>query len=134
MAGMWEFAAGNTFGATAFTSYGALCVRNDVGETEAEPEPTAGSPSVSSTGLALASRLPTRELKLKRRPYSASTWVRMHLLLNHLMPTFDTASWFVVTFIFLIAAMRSSAALVYAGSLSSAAQNLTICADPSSSS
>lgn len=79
MAGMWEFAAGNTFGATAFSSYGAFWF-------------SFGLIYWPGSGISAA--------------YEGAEAEEASVLGIYL------ASWFVVTFIFLIAALRSSAALV----------------------
>lgn len=79
LAGMWEFAAGNTFGATAFSSYGGFWI-------------SFGLIYWPGSGILNA--------------YQGQSAMEASALGIYL------ASWFTVTFIFLIAAMRSSLALV----------------------
>jgi len=79
LAGMWEFACGNTFGATAFSSYGAFWIAYALIFI-----PGAGI-------LEAYSAVPTE----------IDDAVGVFLLV-----------WFIVTFIFLIASLRSTVALV----------------------
>lgn len=82
MAGMWEFAAGNTFGATAFSSYGAFWF---------------------SFGLIF---WPGSGILGTNGAYAGNTAMFDQALGFYLI------AWFIVTFIFLIAALRSSVGLV----------------------
>lgn len=79
LAGMWEFAAGNTFGATAFSSYGAFWI-------------SFALIYWPSSGILDA---------------YANDEAQLAQALG-----FYLISWFVVTFIFLIACLRSSGALI----------------------
>lgn len=81
LAGMWEFAAGNTFGATAFSSYGGFWL---------------------SFGLIFwpGSGITTQV-------YVGEAAAQLDQALG-----FYLIAWFIVTFIFLIACLRSSAALI----------------------
>lgn len=80
LAGMWEFACGNTFGATAFTSYGAFWI------SYALIFIPGANIGVSYTG------------EVADQEHNA-------------VGVFLTV-WFIVTFIFLIASLRSTIALV----------------------
>jgi len=80
LAGMWEFAAGNTFGATAFSSYGAFWI------------------SFACIYVPWFNILPTLAAVSEETVANA---VGLYL-----------ASWFIVTFIFLLACLRSSVALI----------------------
>jgi len=80
LAGMWEFAAGNTFGATAFTSYGAFWF-------------SFAAIYWPNSGILDA--------------YSGAAESQLADALG-----FYLLSWFIVTFIFLIASLRSSVSLV----------------------
>jgi len=80
LAGMWDFAAGNTFGATAFSSYGAFWF-------------SFAAIYWPGSGILNA--------------YSGAAASQLDSALG-----FYLISWFVVTFIFLVAAMRSSIGLV----------------------
>lgn len=79
LAGMWEFATGNTFGATAFTSYGAFWLSF---ATLFIPD--------SGIGAAYAAATPGME----------DNAIGIYLL-----------AWMVVTFLFLIGALRKSVGL-----------------------
>lgn len=85
LAGMWEFAAGNTFGATAFSSYGAFWF-----SFAAIYWPGSGILDAYTGSDAAATG-----------PAQLDQALGFYLL-----------SWFVVTFIFLVAALRSSIGLV----------------------
>lgn len=80
LAGMWEFAAGNTFGATAFSSYGAFWF-------------SYAAIFIPNSGILAA--------------YEGENESQLTQALG-----FYLLSWFLVTFIFLIAALRSSVGLV----------------------
>jgi len=79
LAGMWEFACGNTFGATAFSSYGAFWIAYAL-------------IFVPGTGVLDA---------YSAVPNEIDDAVGVFLMV-----------WFIVTFIFLIASLRSTVALV----------------------
>jgi succinate-acetate transporter protein len=78
LAGMWEFAAGNTFGATAFSSYGGFWL-------------SFGVLYIPQFEVVAAYGTNTKELDSALGIY--------------------LSAWFIVTFIFFIASMRSSIAL-----------------------
>ena len=50
LAGMWEFPSGNTFGALAFTSYGAFWMGTDSGRCSSLRRTRTISPTFSSHG------------------------------------------------------------------------------------
>jgi len=81
LAGMWEFACGNTFGATAFTSYGAFWI-------------SYALILIPGTGI----------IASYSDPATASQ-------LNNALGVFLMV-WFIFTFIMLLAALRSTVALV----------------------
>jgi succinate-acetate transporter protein len=78
LAGMWEFPRGNTFGATAFTSYGAFWM-------------SFATILIPGSGIAAA--------------YTDAT--EFHNALGIYLIT-----WFIVTFLLLIAALRKNAAFI----------------------
>ncbi|MBW0541785.1 hypothetical protein O181_081500 [Austropuccinia psidii MF-1] len=79
LAGMWEFACGNTFGATAFSAYGGFWI-------------SFGLILYPNSGIAAA---------------YANSQEELHIALG-----FFLFSWFIFTTIMLIAALRSSVALI----------------------
>jgi len=81
LAGMWEFACGNTFGATAFTSYGAFWI-------------SYALILIPGTGIIASYSDPTTATQL-----------------NNALGVFLMV-WFIFTFIMLLAALRSTIALV----------------------
>jgi len=82
LAGMWEFACGNTFGATAFSSYGAFWISYAL----------IFIPGTGVLSSYTAPDAPAADL---------ASAVGIFLMV-----------WFIVTFIFLIASLRSTVALV----------------------
>jgi len=80
LAGMWEFACGNTFGATAFSSYGAFWI-------------SYALIFIPGTGVLDS--------------YTGATAPQLGDAVG-----FFLMVWFIVTFIFLIASLRSTVALV----------------------
>jgi len=82
LAGMWEFAAGNTFGATAFSSYGGFWL-------------SFAAIYIPNSGI-LAAYTDTPE----------------HLAMLDNAVGFYLAAWFIFTFIMLIASLRSSIGLI----------------------
>ncbi|KAA1476304.1 Gpr1 family protein [Dentipellis sp. KUC8613] len=80
LAGMWEFAAGNTFGATAFTSYGAFWG-------------SYATILIPGSGIGAAYEAATTE----QEPSALGIYL---------------ITWMIVTFFFLIAALRKNIAFV----------------------
>lgn len=81
LAGMWEFACGNTFGATAFSSYGGFWI-------------SFGCVFIPGTGILEAYTAPSKAGML-------DNGLALYLF-----------SWFIFTFIMLLASLRSSVGLV----------------------
>ncbi|KIJ33056.1 hypothetical protein M422DRAFT_183748, partial [Sphaerobolus stellatus SS14] len=81
LAGQWEFVAGNTFGATAFTSYGAFWI-------------SFALLYIPGSGILSAYDVPGGSTQLDDA-------LGIYLI-----------TWFIVTFLFLIAALRTHAAFI----------------------
>lgn len=85
LAGMWEFACGNTFGATAFSSYGAFWI-------------SFGIIFLPGSGILAAYDPASNPTALPGDQHNAIAFFLM--------------AWFIFTFCMLLASLRTSAALV----------------------